>query len=383
MKILFLHISDLHINSKTELSGLKINGIANVLRKYSDIDRLFIICTGDLANEGKAEEYVVVSSFFGKLTAAIKKVFGNKYFYLYIIPGNHDIVINDKYNPSKDDINSENLSIEFEKMNNYFYYLSKNKAVSNKTKKEFDITSDKIYVGDFSISINQINSAPFSTLKHNDKELHYVKYDSINKIDTSSDFNITMMHHSYDWFHEDVKTVLENKIKETDIVFYGHEHDVKTGAFYNSNTDIILLKAGAFDTDDYYNNTYFNVVVLSAENKKIQIDEYSWDKSEQLFISKNNGQFEINRNGRYNYRKDFSSELFFDEKTNIGLNLFDYFVFPEMRMDNDKKRVQDIKGLKKIVNNNKVISVSGRSETGRTTLLKYLYNDIRKDGIVY
>ena len=31
MKILFLHISDLHINSKTELSGLKINGIANVL----------------------------------------------------------------------------------------------------------------------------------------------------------------------------------------------------------------------------------------------------------------------------------------------------------------------------------------------------------------
>lgn len=379
MKILFLHISDLHINSKTELSGLKINGIANVLRKYSDIDRLFIICTGDLANEGKAEEYVVVSSFFGKLTAAIKKVFGNKYFYLYIIPGNHDIVINDKYNPSKDDINSENLSIEFEKMNNYFYYLSNNKAVSNKTKKEFDITSDKIYVGDFSISINQINSAPFSTLKHNDKELHYVKYDSINKIDTSSDFNITMMHHSYDWFHEDVKTVLENKIKETDIVFYGHEHAVKTGAFYNSNTDIILLKAGAFDTDDYYNNTYFNVVVLSAENKKIQIDEYSWDKSEQLFISKNNGEFEINRNGRYHYRKDFSSELFFDEKTNIGLNLFDYFVFPEMRRDNDKKRVQDIKGLKKIVNNNKVISVSGRSETGRTTLLKYLYNDIRKE----
>lgn len=301
MKILFLHISDLHINSKTELSGLKINGIANVLRKYSDIDRLFIICTGDLANEGKAEEYVVVSSFFGKLTAAIKKVFGNKYFYLYIIPGNHDIVINDKYNPSKDDINSENLSIEFEKMNNYFYYLSNNKAVSNKTKKEFDITSDKIYVGDFSISINQINSAPFSTLKHNDKELHYVKYDSINKIDTSSDFNITMMHHSYDWFHEDVKTVLENKIKETDIVFYGHEHAVKTGAFYNSNTDIILLKAGAFDTDDYYNNTYFNVVVLSAENKKIQIDEYSWDKSEQLFISKNNGEFEINRNGRYHW----------------------------------------------------------------------------------
>lgn len=120
-----------------------------------------------------------------------------------------------------------------------------------------------------------------------------------------------MMHHSYDWFHEDVKTVLENKIKETDIVFYGHEHAVKTGAFYNSNTDIILLKAGAFDTDDYYNNTYFNVVVLSAENKKIQIDEYSWDKSEQLFISKNNGEFEINRNGRYHYRKDFSSELFF------------------------------------------------------------------------
>ena len=382
MRILFLHISDLHINDKTLLSESKISGIANALRKYSDIDRLFIICTGDLANRGNSEEYVFVRMFFGKLTAAIKRVLGNQYIYLYIVPGNHDIVIDDDYNPSKNDINSEKLSVELKKMSNYFSYLSENKAVSNRTKKEFDIASDKVNVGDFSISINQINSAPFSTLKHNDKELHYVKYESINKIDTSSDFNITMMHHGYDWFHEDVKTVLENKINETDIVFYGHEHDVKTGVFYNSDTNIILLKAGAFDVDDYYNNTYFNVVELFTEDKKIQIDEYSWDKNEKIFISKNNGEFEINRNRCYRYCKDFSNELFIDDKTNIGLNLFDYFVFPEMRMDNDNKRVCDIKKLKGIVNKNKVISISGRSETGRTTLLKYLYKTIRKDKMV-
>lgn len=377
MKILFVHISDLHISNQTKLSESKIQGIANVLRKYPDINRLFLIVTGDLANKGDSKEYVVVNSFFGKLTAAIKREFRNRYIYLYIIPGNHDIVINKDYNPNKDDINNENLSLEFKKMNNYFSYLSNSKAVSNRTKKEFDIASDIISVGDFSISINQINTAPFSTLKHNDKEFHYVRYDSINKIDTSSDLNITMMHHSYDWFHEDVKTVLENKINETDIVFYGHEHDVKTGTFYNLNTNIILLKAGAFDADDYYNNTYFNVVVLSTKDKKIQVDEYSWDKSEKIFISRNSGEFEIKKNGRYHYSKDFSSELFFDDKTNIGLNLFDYFVFPEMRMDN--KRVQDIKELKRIINKNKVISISGKSETGRTTLLKYLYNDIRKE----
>lgn len=379
MKLLFLHISDLHINNNTVISSSKINGIANVLRKYSNIDQLFLICTGDLASKGDSDEYFVVSLFFCKLTKAIKSVLGNQYFYLYIIPGNHDIVINDNYNPSKDDINSEKLSLEFDKMGNYFSYLSKDSAVSNRIKKEFDIASDKINVGDFSISINQINSAPFSTLKHNDKELHYVKYDSINNIDTSSDFNITMMHHSYDWFHEKVKTVLENKINETDIVFYGHEHDVKTGIFYNSKTNIILLKAGAFDVDDYYNNTNFNVVELFTEDKKIRIDEYSWDKSEKIFISNNSGEFEIKRNRCYRYCADFSKELFFDDKTNIRLNLFDYFVFPEMRMDYDNKRVQDIKSLKKIVNKNKIISISGRSETGRTTLIKYLYNYIREE----
>ena len=188
-----------------------------------------------------------------------------------------------------------------------------------------------------------------------------------------------MMHHSYNWFHEKVKTVLENKINQTDILFCGHEHDLKTGVFENLNNKIVLIKAGAFDSDDYNTNTFFNVVTYSTEDKEIKVEEYTWNKNDSMFISRENGTFKKCNRKKCNYSLDFSKDLFVDGKTNIGLGLFDYFVFPEMRIDKEDKRIQNYKELKKYIFNNRVISISGKSESGRTTLLKYLYNDIRNE----
>ena len=379
MKLLFLHISDLHIDKTTKFSYLKIDGISNVLRKYSEIDNIFIICTGDLANRGTEEDYLMVRNFFSKLINSIKRVTKHQYIQLYVVPGNHDILIDKDYKISKDDINDFSFDKELNKMENYFSFLQNWKAASNKKKNKFDIVSDKININDFVISINQINTAPFSGLNHEDKEFHYVKTSSLERIDASCDLNITMMHHSYNWFHENVKTELENKIKKTDILFYGHEHDMRTTFLHGSDSNILVLKAGSFDSDSYYNNSYFNIVVYSTEQKTGTVESYSWNKSENIFISENKEEFKKNKNTQCIYKESFIKGLLTDDKTNIGLNLFDYFVFPETRIDNENKNIYDYKGIKKVIRNYRIISISGKSESGRTVLLKYMYNDLRNE----
>lgn len=125
MKILFLHISDLHISYQTHFSEKKIEGVANVLRKYRNIEKIFLICTGDVADTGDAGDYKVASVFFSKLISTVKKIFENQYIYLYIVPGNHDIKINYNYNPSTDDINDENLHKELKKNGELFFLSEK------------------------------------------------------------------------------------------------------------------------------------------------------------------------------------------------------------------------------------------------------------------
>ncbi len=50
----------------------------------------------------------------------------------------------------------------------------------------------------YKIQFNLINTAPFSTLIHDDKELHYFPSNDLHKIkkDKNANLCITMMHHS-------------------------------------------------------------------------------------------------------------------------------------------------------------------------------------------
>ena len=61
MKILFLHISDLHCKKETRISdNVKLEKIVQSVLKYKgQIDEIVIICSGDVTWSGKQDEFIV------------------------------------------------------------------------------------------------------------------------------------------------------------------------------------------------------------------------------------------------------------------------------------------------------------------------------------
>lgn len=93
--ITWLHLSDLHFkadkqykeNSKVVLEGLLGDIQVEMLEKRKLIPDLIMV-TGDIANSGTQEEYILAEEFFNKLLSKI----GLQKEQLLIVPGNHDVV---------------------------------------------------------------------------------------------------------------------------------------------------------------------------------------------------------------------------------------------------------------------------------------------------
>lgn len=379
MKIMFLHISDLHIQGCTKISITKIKKMVNSLNSFDEIDKIFVVCSGDLANAGNKKDYQSVDYFFRQLLRELKKRFSN-YIEFCIVPGNHDIKINQENMIPETTL--QNLYIEYEKMVDFFEFAEQNKKFITMTTAKKDVNSIvRNLGGEKKICINLINSAPFSSLKHDDKDNHYINPNNIVNIKSDADLNIVIMHHSHEWFHEDIRLVLKEKILSNDILFYGHEHSQNFFVEEYGNNGLITSKAGAFDPDDYNNNSFFNVLIYDSDINCVDIFEYSWNKKSQMFIRDSQDiKRKLHRFEKFKYSNDFTEELLKDEKCCISQNFTDYYAFPDLRKEgeNGDEKICNLEVLKKIIIANKVLSISGKNDSGRTSLLKYMYLNIRK-----
>src|SRR5665647_1901346 len=92
MKILLLHLSDLHIKETDHLNLIKVNKMADSLNVLGKFDECVVIVSGDIANNAKINEYKKSRKIFGTLFSKIhEKKLCDKFINLIIVPGNHDI----------------------------------------------------------------------------------------------------------------------------------------------------------------------------------------------------------------------------------------------------------------------------------------------------
>lgn len=382
MKLVFIHLSDLHINEKTRISNKKIEKLADTLNTVEEISDIYIICTGDLAYSGNKNEYRNVEYFFRKLLREMKRVINDKYINIYAVPGNHDIQINS--NNSFLELSKESLKLELDRMNDFFDFAKSNKKYKILSKENCDINSLNENYGNkkYKLCVNLINTAPFSSLQYDDKERHYIYPENLSKIKSDGDLNIIAMHHSYEWFNNDIRLDLKHKICTNDILFLGHEHYQDIYSEEYSNNGLIVSRAGAFDPDDYNNNSYFNMLTYDINEKYVDIVECSWNKNSQIFtIDKRKQQQIIRCFEKFKYSDEFTERILKDEKINICKNINDYFVFPDLRKEEDNQNIKitSIEALLKNIKTNRIVSISGKNDSGRTILLKHLYMSIRKD----
>lgn len=392
MNISFLHLSDIHSDGKESLVNIKLSRISDALREFSSIDEMILICSGDLANTGQQCEYEKFNIFLETLNTKVKKETGVKKVHMLVIPGNHDLKFNgddrvcaDILKYQENNMLDSKFSNELEMMENFKNYAQSQGCFILEL-----IHDTKIFnFNGFSIQVNLLNTAPFSTKKNDNKELHYLPEESINSLikQDNIDLAITIMHHSPEWFEWKSKKLLETTIRDhTEILFMGHDHDVETINITSQPDDTTILCKGGLYSGNINRKSTFSISTLNTETCNFRQKIFEWNKQHCIFSSDlpEVNKTIIPKTKKIKVKDTFISELLAD-KQNLAEYSTDYFVFPSIKQRNEstiaeKSKIVSEDDFFRLLNTIPLISVIGKNNAGKTTVLKYLYLKSIKKG---
>ncbi len=139
MKVLILHLSDIHCSKRKVSVFDKIDGIRGVVEslcsEHPDVTKCFVLVTGDIADKGHKSQYDIAYNFFNLLRSQLKAIKTNIEITYIITPGNHDCVFSkvEKKRDSTirriliedDSVEESEINELVEAQNNFFDFLSK------------------------------------------------------------------------------------------------------------------------------------------------------------------------------------------------------------------------------------------------------------------
>lgn len=380
MKFLFLHLSDLHIRDNSQVT-MKVDKIVHVVQSVGKVDKCVLICSGDLTYSGAENEYKCVKKFMGTLLSKLGQI-NDEFIETYLVPGNHDISFPKNPRGSSEILEYYEKHSEHDEFMNelkwqawFFEYAKSKRCFMNC---QF-LDSRLVNWNGFNVQFNLINTAPFSTLSKDNKELHYLPdscyYTLCRK--ENVDLSVTIMHHSTEWFHYKTKNFLEKVLRQnSDIVFQGHEHNVR-----GVQSDGFILSKGGEFSGEFSHRSTFSILIFDTEKLICNETEYEWNDELVMFCKKRDSQqFAVPaKSGELIPSHEFLSS-FYKDPQNLSESVLDYFVFPKLFRNNRKHRHhEDIKLITEELfwselTERKIISITGKSGNGKTTLLKFLYN---------
>ena len=394
MKVLFLHLSDMHFAKSDRYVANRAKKIVQAVCSALHFNEVYIFTSGDIAQSGQKDEYSIAYKFFGSLITEFKKLKAMTP-HIYVVPGNHDVNFNGVQRSRSDvvelknNITDEVVEKEYEKFSEFLKFANLNNCF--KDNKEVQIKL--IELSDHTvIQVNLVNSALFSLykdkLKDGDEGVHYISPKSIQLLekDEKSDLSITVMHHSEEYFSWDIRSELKNILKkETDLLLLGHDHNASTYSVEsNLNGNTIIIKGGCFNDGTLVDST-FDSVIYDTQTKEATIYQYDWNDSMHLYSNSREENYILNTSLKND--PEFCFWLESSESALISRGYLDYFVFPRLTVqsdyaqDGEDKKIKDIltiEDFNKAIEQKNLIELIGDDLSGKTTLIKYLYIDLKK-----
>ena len=387
MKILFLHIGDMHVKDRKCINSFQIKKIADALNCFCNYDQIILIIAGDIAYSGTKEQYKYAEYLVGTLISEIKKVCNySKKIDVLCVPGNHDLDHNGSPMTSEflqgiRKVNSydKHLPNELKKQEAFFSFACRNSCFTDKS--VFD--RKVLKYSDFTIEVNMINSGVFSILEE-DKALHYIPMHYINEISlpTKSDFVITVMHHSPEWYVDDLKNNLEEVIySKSSIVFYGHEHYIaKKTIAYESNAPAIIQAGGCLCENENWSTSSFHAGEFDTNTRIYKHIEYRWNPRHKQYEPYESFDdtlpYKPSIEKNLEITETFKKDLLIDTWHDISTDFRDYYVFPRIQSEerisgNNREFTNHDTFIDEILNKKKII-ITGGYNSGKTLLLKAL-----------
>lgn len=386
MKYLIIQLSDMHC--KDNRNTLKIEKAIAAVKTLGRFDGAVLVFSGDLTEEASKNEFRSGRRLLGTFLTGLSTELNCGFINTMIVPGNHDMylpedsrgVVEIEAWNNKD----EHLSDELQRLNNFFVYAnSKNCFLNDKL---CDVRV--IDIGDIKIQFCLLNSAPFSTRKPEDKQLHYLPSEKSDLLvrDLNVDLKITVMHHHFEWCEWHTKEMLKKAIVTDDITMFGHDHKAEAATITNGDGSVYeIIMGGKFDLDTNKPGA-FNALTYDSETKSINRYEFNWSVDNQVFVPKKRGKI-AKKQITLTPTNDYLDHLLSDSQ-HISKRFTDYYVLPKLSVEgevfsaNDITDYVDIEDIFTVLKTEQAIRITGGTGAGKSALLSFIYNESIKRGYV-
>lgn len=373
--IVFLHLSDIHLNNEKDISDKHIDKIVNSLNSYKTIkfEYVIIIISGDITQSGERVQFNNAMKLMGSLIVKLNHAF-NCRCKILIVPGNHDVNHNEyplDLMYLKDERYSEVEASEHKKLESFYVFSKYNHCFENS---ELYCDFKTIDIKGFKIQANLINNAIFSTIDQY-KGLLYIPDDMVSMLakKSNADFIISIMHHAPDFYRDEIKNKIEDTvIKNSNILFHGHEHyNYSKYTSFNGSNGTIVQSGGCLCHNGNWNKSSYIVGILNLNTLDYNYHKYTWNEQSV--------QYE---------HDDIISERI--KQTKAGLKITNeflefinsdnnesYYVFPSIIYHGNKRtedyQIEVFDNFKEELLNHHYSLIVGSSNIGKTTLLKHIF----------
>lgn len=398
MKLIILHLSDMHFSKKNSYQPVNIDAIVAALQQsVFEVQHIIILVSGDLAYSGKKSECFQVLHFFNFIKAAIKSRYGILDIKICVVPGNHDIdylkgdrgasgLANIEDHRSYD----KHISEELEKQEQ-FYILARRYNCF----KQSGLVDKRIFIyGEKKIQVNLINTAIFSSLD-NDQGFHYIPMSDIVtlKDQNDSDFIFSVMHHPHHWYSASCKKQLEEALySRSDMVFVGHEHYESTQKVEGEDSSVKIFAAGKLCDQGNWADSEFHIGLLDLETREYISKKYHLNTKRMIYECIGTDKpVSLSRN-RYNslgltLSSEYTQKLF-EDKYLLSQDVLEYFVFPllvEERITegNGKlpEEISDFDSLWTRIQSKQKTIISGYNGAGKSVLARAIFREVSQSKI--
>lgn len=397
MKILILHLSDIHIKNVNNYSKENIHLIVNAIKpSCSDISRGVIVISGDLSFSGQKNQMVEFEKFVNLLVQELREKYGFSSLEVVLVPGNHDVDYS-KGAMSRTDLEEiynnnlydKNVPNEISKQKEFYKLANKYKCF---TKKEV-IDQHIVEYGGKIILFNLINTGIFSSLAE-DKGYHYLPLSEVMKIrkQHGADYVFSVMHHPHHWFSDIISNELEKVLYEcSDMIFVGHKHYESSVNIDDSKTSVYVLAGGQLSNCGDWNGSEFHACILDLCDRGVSIKKYRLSSKGDVYIEYDKQTDRTLSNNRVDslglsILPESLAKIMNIDKHSISDSFTKYFVFPTLEEDvtsgktsiSNTNDIESMEAFLKKLQGVKKIVITGHSDSGKSVLAKSIFRQLSR-----
>lgn len=404
MKILLLHLSDIHLKSRSNPIMDRARSIsAATFSRIHSASAIFIVISGDVAFSGARNEYEAASAFLNELRTALTDEIDAPIHFI-LAPGNHDCdfsgdqsvrqALIDSVIQSKGSGLSSAIVGECIKVQQNFTEFRNTWGPDEKTVDEALWISYPFDIDGYKVSFDCLNVAWMSQLHEKQGQLIFPIEQFEHLKSQTVHLRIAVLHHPLNWYGQTTYRPFRKFIRSlAQIVITGHEHEQNIGENLDAESDhSAYIEGGVLQAEDVYTPPSFNIVELDLSEDNYSCELHTWNGSrfepQEEAAWQNYRPLPHKRSNELSLTNEFSKKLddpggAFSHPGKQNPSLSDVYIFPDLRHNEEiAPKVKDTvnSGILRDFNLLSVgILIKGEEKTGKTSLIyqlfKYFYDN--------